>query len=146
MSSEILCRIEIQTRLPVRSARRDDVRTGERSVAATRDRHAVAVGDQGNETGRRRVGRLGRQAQAPPRAIQSDIAAVVLPEGPGLAFRMVRSICSGQPTMTMRRQFRLNETNTRSDQGKAMAPVAKPETPGAYFYRETRDDRGVLLR
>ena len=29
-----------------------------------------------------------RHVQAPPRAVQSDIAAVGLPEGPGLAFKM----------------------------------------------------------
>ena len=88
MSSVIPSRVKIRVRLPARSAERDDVRTHERSAAASGEKHAVALDDRKNETGRLRAKRVGQQAQAPPRAAQSDIAAVVLPEGPGLAFSM----------------------------------------------------------
>jgi hypothetical protein len=84
-----------------------------------------------------------RQVQAPPEAVQSDIAALQLPEGPGLiAIRCVgtssraRTRSRDRPSRAMKTRLgsvRDDLYPTRS-KGRSLASVAKSRTLGAYFY------------
>ena len=66
--------------------------------------------------------------RAPPRAVQSDIAAVELPEGPGLAYKM-RFLLGHRSN-----QIDSDDLKLTGRQPTATASLAKSGTVGAYFY------------
>src|SRR3981081_2944068 len=66
--------------------------------------------------------------RAPPRAVQSDIAAVELPEGPGLAYKM-RFLLGHRSN-----QIDSDDLKLTGRQPTATAALAKSGTVGAYFY------------
>jgi hypothetical protein len=66
--------------------------------------------------------------RAPPRAVQSDIAAVELPEGPGLAYKM-RFLLGHRSN-----QIDSDDLKLTGRQPTATASLAKSGTLRAYFY------------